>query len=159
MDLVPEGNPVESAPVGTRYFRRQFNITDPAQIKNAMLTVAADDLSIVYINGKEAGRSLRWQTPVAIDASTYLHAGVNTLAIQGTNGGDAPSPAGLIADLHIGLCSERAARHCDRRDLEDHQTPQSTAGKTANSMTAVGPQLSPRGHTVWRHGGNIAGVR
>ena len=97
----PEGNPAVSAPAGSRYFRRQFTIDDPSLIKDAVLTVAADDLSTVYINGTEAGHSLRWQSPVVIDATKLLHAGINTLAIQAINGGDAPSPAGLIADLHI----------------------------------------------------------
>jgi DUF1680 family protein len=97
----PEGNPSASAPAGTRYFRRQFTIDDIANVKDAVLTLSVDDLSTTYINGKLAGRSLKWQTPLAIDAKGLLKSGVNTIAIEASNSGDTPSPAGLIADLQL----------------------------------------------------------
>jgi alpha-L-rhamnosidase len=97
----PEGSPSLSAPAGTRYFRRRFIIGDVTNLKDAALTLSADNLSTVYINGKLAGRSLKWQTPLTIQTAPFLKSGVNTIAIEATNIGDTPSPAGLIADLQL----------------------------------------------------------
>ncbi len=100
----PEGDPANSAPPGTRYFRRAFDLPAGDQITEARFLVTADDGFTLYINGQELASSPRvtdsWRTAMLVDVAGSLHAGRNVIAIEAIN--TSTSPAGLIAKLHVG---------------------------------------------------------
>jgi hypothetical protein len=73
-----------------RYFRKTFNLaTKPTG--SAVLNVGVDENFIVWVNGKEIGKSVTMnfsQRVYAFDVSKELVAGPNTIAIQATNDKD-----------------------------------------------------------------------
>ena len=64
----------------------------------ATLSLSCDNLASVFINGKNAGSSKRWEKPITINVAKFLKAGPNTLRVEAKNQG---GPAGLIVDLTI----------------------------------------------------------
>jgi alpha-L-rhamnosidase len=99
----PAGDPADSAPAGTRYFRRTFALPADEQIGRAELQITADDAFTVYVNGNETARSPAvansWSTASILDISSALRPGSNVIAVEAVNAN--PGPAGLLAKLHI----------------------------------------------------------
>src|SRR6266568_1405495 len=99
----PEGDPANSAPAGTRYFRRAFDLPAGDQISKASFALTADDGFTLYVNGQQLASSPRvtdsWRTAMVVDVAASLHAGRNVIAIEAIN--TATSPAGLIGKLHV----------------------------------------------------------
>jgi DUF1680 family protein len=157
----PEGNPVQAAPAGDRYFRRSLPNLDAnsfARLTNATITVAADDMSTVYVNGKKAAETFAWQLPNSTSIKSLLKPGSNTIAIKAVNGGDIPSPAGLIARVQINF--KNADPIVITTDSSWKSANSESAGWDAASFDdtnwAAAMQLGAFGMEPW---GTIAGVR
>ncbi len=97
----PEGNPAESAPVCTRYFRRNFELPVNQAVTAANIEITADDQFTLFVNGREAGKGDDWRSPEMIAIGTLLKPGKNILAIEARNVGNDPNPAGLLAKLKV----------------------------------------------------------
>jgi alpha-L-rhamnosidase len=97
----PEGNPADSAPAGTRYFRRTFDLPAGEQISPAELQITADDAFTVYVNGQVMAQSPAvgdaWRSASTVDVASALRPGSNVIAVSATNA--YAGPAGLIAKL------------------------------------------------------------
>ncbi|MET1074712.1 MAG: family 78 glycoside hydrolase catalytic domain [Umezawaea sp.] len=97
----PQGDPADSAPVGTRYFRRTFDL--PAGATAAHLQLTADDSFVLHVNGQETARSPQindsWRTAVDVDLTAALRPGRNVIAVQAANA--QPGPSGLVGKLHV----------------------------------------------------------
>lgn len=65
----------------TTYFRRSFTVTDPAGFLSVTLQIARDDGCVVYLNGKELGRSNMPLAPAVITSTTLAPANINTQAL------------------------------------------------------------------------------
>ncbi|MBM2620304.1 family 78 glycoside hydrolase catalytic domain [Actinoplanes sp. LDG1-06] len=95
----PEGDPVNSVPAGTRYFRRTFDRS--AAGTPATLVVTGDDTADVWINGTPVSSSRRvadsWKRATTVDVTAQLRTGSNTIAIAATN--TTAGPASVIAKL------------------------------------------------------------
>jgi putative heme-binding domain-containing protein len=93
-----EGEPAREAPVGTRYFRRVWEINRPTQIvvDEATLDITADNAFTVWINGKRIGSGSNWSQVYHFDVKPYLVHGRNVLAVEARNEG---GPAGLLVRL------------------------------------------------------------
>ena len=96
-----EGNPTESAPAGSRFFRRLVTLEDGAKITSARLFMTADDAFEVWINGKSVDNGADIQKVFEIDVRNWLKPGVNIVAIEAVNGGRTPNPAGLVGSMQI----------------------------------------------------------
>jgi alpha-L-rhamnosidase len=95
----PEGDPPRSAPVGTRFLRREINIA--AKVKRARLALLADNEAVVSVNDREAGKVSGWNSVQTLDVTDRLKSGKNMIAIAATNAGDTPNPAGLVGKLLV----------------------------------------------------------
>jgi alpha-L-rhamnosidase len=95
----PEGNPAESAPVSTRYFRRVFELPANQEVRAAVIEITADDKFHLFVNGREAGEGDGWGSPRQIAIGALLKPGTNVLAVEASNVGNSPNPAGLVAKL------------------------------------------------------------
>jgi alpha-L-rhamnosidase len=93
----PEGNP----PPGIRYFRRVVELPANRAIKSARLIVAADNLSVIFVNGSKIGNVATANASSGFDVAALLQPGRNVLAVSVENLGDSPNPAGLLALLKI----------------------------------------------------------
>ncbi|WP_127500521.1 alpha-L-rhamnosidase [Actinoplanes solisilvae] len=96
----PEGDPVNSVPAGTRYFRRTFDLSSiPSP---ATLVVTGDDTADVWVNGSRVSASRRvtdsWKRATTVDVSARLRIGSNTIAIAGTN--TTAGPASVVAKMN-----------------------------------------------------------
>jgi alpha-L-rhamnosidase len=96
-----EGNPQESAPIATRFFRRTVEIPSDKKVRRARFALIADNEAVLFVNGREAGKAKGWQTVQTLDVTEKLAAGKTTLAIAVTNQGDKANPAGLAGKLLI----------------------------------------------------------
>jgi hypothetical protein len=96
-----EGDPRASAPVGTRFFRRVFDLGEGSQVQSARLHVTADNAFEVWLNGRSVGGGDNWREVYTLNVAPMLRPGSNVLAVTATNGADTPNPAGLIAALVI----------------------------------------------------------
>ncbi len=103
----PEGNPVERAPVASRYFRRTVAIPSDRRIKQARFLLAADNRFELFVNARPAGRREGWEALSLLDVTKLLRPGTNAVAILATNGGTSPNPAGLIGRLSIELDNDQ----------------------------------------------------
>lgn len=96
----PEGNPARSAPVGTRYFRKQVTLPEGREIEKATFIGTADNAFVLFVNGREVLRSGAgydgWRTVLKQDITAAFKPGINQLALAATNASDAPNPAGVI---------------------------------------------------------------
>ncbi len=101
----PQGNPADSAPVGTRYFRRAFDLPSGARVTSARFQLTADDSFTLHVNGRNAASSPQvadsWRSAVDVDLTADLRAGRNVLAVQAANA--QPGPSGLVGRLHVEL--------------------------------------------------------
>jgi hypothetical protein len=95
-----EGNPVEAAPPGPRYFRRLLTI-DAGNMVSAQLEMTADNSFQCWVNGQLAGGGDNFTQVYTLDVLQLLKPGPNLLAVTAVNGGESPNPAGLIAMLSV----------------------------------------------------------
>ena len=97
----PAGNPAESAPVATRYFRHIFKLPANQKVSAATIEITADDNFTLFVNSQEAGKGNGWGSPQEIAIGVYLKSGKNVLAVEASNVGNKPNPAGLVAKLKV----------------------------------------------------------
>lgn len=97
----PEGAPATSAPVGTRLFRRTFEIPAEARIESARLLMTADNAFQVRVNDRPAGEGDNFKQVYLLDVGTLLQPGANVVTVRAENGGESPNPAGLIGALVV----------------------------------------------------------
>ena len=101
----PEGNPARSAPVGDRYFRQKIILAADRTIKKAVFVATADNAFELFVNGKPGGANDLTGGDLSgcgeIDITKQLRPGPNVLAVNATNGGNEPNPAGLVGRLVI----------------------------------------------------------
>jgi alpha-L-rhamnosidase len=95
----PEGNPAQSAPVGTRYFRKTFSVRSDATLVGATLLLTADNSYTAYVNGTQIGQGSDYTVATPYAVATHLAPGNNTIAIAASNSGSGGNPAGLIGLL------------------------------------------------------------
>jgi alpha-L-rhamnosidase len=88
----PEGDPANSAPAATRYFRRTVTLAAATT-----MVVTGDDTADVWVNGTQVSASPRVADSWKTAATVTIPAGTSTIAIAATN--TAAGPAGLIAKL------------------------------------------------------------
>lgn len=98
-----DGNPRYLSPQGNRYFRRPFTLPADGAVVRARMLVTVDDQFVLFINGKEVGRSDgkpdAWRRPKTFNLTPALKPGRNLIALLATN--TSPSPAGVIAKLVV----------------------------------------------------------
>jgi alpha-L-rhamnosidase len=89
------------APPGRRFFRKAFQVPAGWAVKKAECYVTADDFVQVFLNGTMLRSYRDHKTLNEFNLADSLKAGRNVLAVLASNGGDAPSPAGLVMAVRI----------------------------------------------------------
>ncbi|WP_128379732.1 alpha-L-rhamnosidase [Streptomyces cavernae] len=103
----PEGDPTNSVPAATRWFRRTADL--PEGITAATLAITVDNVYAVSVNGVEVARTdldsdnENWRRPAVIDVLNWIRAGNNVVALSATNANQ--GPAGVIAVLTVRTAS------------------------------------------------------
>ena len=97
----PDGDAKTNVPVGTRYFRREFVVDEDRPLASAMCAVAADNSFKLFVNSRRIRNGSNFKEAVAVDVRPHLRIGKNVLAIEATNEGDSPNPAGVLALLML----------------------------------------------------------
>jgi HEAT repeat protein len=92
-----------SFPAGTAGFRSGFDVPSDATITSAQLSITADNLWLLHVNGQAAGAGSmdpeHWNRPRRIDISSLLRPGRNVVAVEALN--TSAGPSGLIVALDI----------------------------------------------------------
>ncbi|MFR0357531.1 alpha-L-rhamnosidase [Streptomyces sediminimaris] len=129
----PEGDPANSAPAATRWFRRSFDAPDG--VTAAKLAITADNVYAVSVNGTEVARTdlatdnEGWRRPAVVDVLAHVRSGANVLAVSATNATE--GPAGLLAVLTLDTASG------ERRIVTDASW-RSTDGEPADGWREAG---------------------
>jgi alpha-L-rhamnosidase len=97
----PGENATKSAPVGTRYFRKEFTVPEGRALASAMCVVTADNRFKMFLNGRQIRDGSSFKEAKAADIKEHLQKGKNVLAIEATNEGTAANPAGVLALLRL----------------------------------------------------------
>ena len=97
----PEGNPAASAPVGTRYFLREFRLDEQKKIESARVFMTADNSFRLKVNDRYVLEGDNFHETYQADVAGFLKPAENRFEVVAENGGDAPNPAGLIGLLVI----------------------------------------------------------
>jgi len=97
----PEANAAAGAATGTRYFRREFEVSQGRELVRATCAVTADNSFKMFLNGRRIRNGSNFKQLEADDVKEHLRAGKNVLAIEATNEGTAPNPAGVLAVLRL----------------------------------------------------------
>lgn len=79
------GNPAYKAPVAKRWFRRMLEIPAGRKIKQATVTMTADNEFTLYINGRKVGSGTSWMKPMKMDITPGVKAGPLVLAVEAEN--------------------------------------------------------------------------
>jgi alpha-L-rhamnosidase len=101
----PEGDPKNSAPAATRYFRRPFAVPSTKGLTSARLIMTGDDGFTAWLNGSQVASAdprpelESWRRPVVADVTSAIRQGDNVIAVAATNG--RVSPAGLLGRLEL----------------------------------------------------------
>ena len=99
----PEADARRSAPLGTRYFRRVFDVPADVRVKSATLQLTGDNEFAAAVNGKHATAGHDFHSVASVDVKASLRPGRNVLAAWVKNVGNEPNPAGLLGRLTIEL--------------------------------------------------------
>lgn len=132
----PEGSPASSAPVGTRWFRKVFNVPNGVSLTQAVATMTADNAFTLYVNGQVALSGDNWQQYAQADIGTLLIQGSNVLAVAVDNTGSSANPAGLIGSLD--LTYSNGTTNSVRTDSTWISANQLYANWNQTNFTAVG---------------------
>ena len=97
----PEGNPAQSAPVGTRFFKRIIRVDEKKVLESATAAVSADNEFTLWINGKKASEGDNFNVTVTTPIGSFLRPGENVIAVAAVNGGGEPNPAGWIGAFDL----------------------------------------------------------
>jgi alpha-L-rhamnosidase len=96
-----EGNPAQSAPAGTRFFRKSFEIPAGQKVRSAAVFAAGDNQGSVFVNGKHVGDFNSFKGVTEFSFANKLQPGKNVLALSVDNIGPNANPAGLLAAARI----------------------------------------------------------
>ncbi|NLH17897.1 MAG: family 78 glycoside hydrolase catalytic domain, partial [Phycisphaerae bacterium] len=96
-----EGNPLQSAPIGARWFRKSFDIPADRPIASVICGVTADDGFTLFVNTRLVRTGNTHTTAACFEMTDQITAGKNVLAIEASNAGNNPNPAGMILMLRV----------------------------------------------------------
>ena len=97
----PEGKPIEDAPAEARFFRCTFEMA-AGGVRRAVLRIAVDDASEVFLNGTRLGASDTWRKALVLGLEKHLRPGRNVLAVRAVNmPAPTKNPAGLVAHIEL----------------------------------------------------------
>ena len=97
----PEANAATSAATGTRYFRKEFEVPQGRELVRATCAVTVDNSFKMFLNGRRIRNGNNFKQLEAAEIREHLRPGKNVLAIEATNEGTAPNPAGALAVLRL----------------------------------------------------------
>ncbi|MGE4182001.1 MAG: DUF1549 domain-containing protein [Limisphaerales bacterium] len=120
----------EGVPPGTVYFRK--TVTLAQKPGSAIAFVHADNSHRLWVNGKSAQKvnDIPWSETGIIDLTALLRAGTNVFALEATNGGDGPNPAGVL--FYARLRAEPPAPAKSDGDSDTDTGPQWDFGSDAS---------------------------
>jgi alpha-L-rhamnosidase len=95
-----EDAPQSSAPIGERFFRTTFELSDKSIISASGL-LAVDNEAAVFVNGVRIGDCNSFEDANEFTFPELLHSGKNIVAVKAANAGESPNPAGLLAAFRI----------------------------------------------------------
>jgi alpha-L-rhamnosidase len=142
----PEPDTGGDVPTGTRYFRRRITVPADRTLTAATAMIAADNRYRLWCNGVETGRGDSFKLAQTADLLPALQPGRNTLALEVTNLGDAPNPAGLLGVITLQFDQGEPIRIV------------TDAAWRATDSTETGWQRPDHADTAWREARVLAPV-
>ena len=79
---------------GKRFFRKEFNLQEKQE--KATVLISVDHNYKLYINNQQISEGTDWRKVDKLDVTPYLKQGNNVIAIEASNEGKIPNPAGVL---------------------------------------------------------------
>ncbi|GAA1914721.1 family 78 glycoside hydrolase catalytic domain [Streptomyces durmitorensis] len=149
----PEGDPANSAPAATRWFRGRVDV--PEGVTRARLVTTADDGYTAYVNGTRVAHAEadsaadNWRRPAVVDVTAQLRPGAAVVAVSATNA--TTGPAGLLGLLEVTtadgvhtLATDGTWKATDKEPSGDWRSAEYDDGSWAASKV-----LAPWGSGPW----------
>jgi mono/diheme cytochrome c family protein len=91
-----DAHAAQAAPPQTIHLRKTFTL--PSTPADAIAFIHADNAHRLWVNGRSARKvnDIPWNETSIVDISPFLQPGTNVFALEATNGGDSPNPAGVL---------------------------------------------------------------
>ena len=152
-----EGDPADSAPVSSRFFRRLWSLDPDADIQSARLYMTADNAFEIWVNGKSIDNGADHHKVFEMDLKNQLKPGTNIIAVEAENQGTGSNPAGLIGKLEM---TSRDGRQLIIPTDRTWQTAEKVRpGWTTETVSSEGweaaLELGPFGMDPWGTVGNF----
>ncbi|MBN2508291.1 MAG: family 78 glycoside hydrolase catalytic domain [Verrucomicrobia bacterium] len=95
------GSKAGNQPAGKAHFRKVVQLPPDRKVDQASVLLTADDGFVLYVNGHPAGQGSTWKTLANVEITGRLRPGANAIGIEAVNGGDTPTPAGVVGRVII----------------------------------------------------------
>ena len=158
----PEGDPIQSAPAGDRYFWHNLQLPQKP-VRKAELIGIADNSFTVTVNGKDLGGGSGWQRLTTLDIASILSSGANLLVIKANN---TDGPAGFACVVRITFVDGTEQRLVTNGEWYAQTPDENTAFVTAAARAKTVPpggtmarSLGPIGIAPWGRPGAQAPAR
>ena len=128
---------------GIALVAKTFQVDDPQQ--GAMLKLAVDDYSTIYVNGKQlTEKTSGWSLLVDFDLKPYLVKGTNVILIKAEDGGSLP--CGVLGELYV---AGKLVTQTDSSWLAAPSTTKEPIPEWTQSKLSSLPMLSRLGEGAW----------
>ncbi len=104
---LPQNVAIDQIPPGVAYFRARLKLPSNVGVRHASVLMSADNYFQLSINGKEAMKGDDWHSPQKAEITKFVKAGENVFAVEATNSGSSPNPAGMIGHVLVELTDGR----------------------------------------------------
>jgi len=148
----PEGNPAARAPASKRYFKRVVEVDGNRPLASARAALTADNAFVLWVNGKRVADGDNFNNVVKASIGALLRPGANTIAIEATNLGNSPNPAGLIAAFELAYADGRL-RHVPTDSTWQASVSPPAGWPDASATSSEWKKarvLGPRGMSPWK---------
>ncbi|WP_446446949.1 family 78 glycoside hydrolase catalytic domain [Streptomyces chartreusis] len=162
------GASLETAPVGTRWFRSHLDLPGDGEVLKATVVATADDDFALYLNGREAVRAPQqqdgWRSGRTADVTHEVREAVGAgagvvLAVSATNrAGASVNPAGLLVRLRVETSTGRTYELLSDAGWRVMDTEQQGWQEPEFDDSAWHPAvvLAPYGQGPWGTGVSVA---
>jgi hypothetical protein len=136
----PGVDATRNASTGSRFFRREIDVSGDAPMSLAVAAFAADNHFKLQVNGRQIGGGDDWQNPVALDLTAALKPGRNEIVVQADNdpASGAVNAAGLIGTIQITRGDGRVLEIVTDAGWKSSASPSSAEWKPARALGGLG---------------------
>ena len=138
---IPKARPLRAHLPASARSARTIDVENAAQLSSASIGLTADNSFDLTVNGRRVGGGDSWNKVYSFDLTKQLKNGGNQFKIVAENATNDPSPAGLIAVVHLQYRDGRNVQISTDATWQSTQGDDAATSKPALVLggTGIGP--------------------